>query len=101
MTPRIWQARGFDERQAGTLERELGLAPVTARLLSIRGLGEVDDARRFLNPAIADLHDPFRLRDMGPAVDRILGAIVRRLRQEHFRRKRKALHPITRLKILH
>ena len=78
MTPRIWQARGFDERQAGTLERELGLAPVTARLLSIRGLGEVDDARRFLNPAIADLHDPFRLRDMGPAVDRILGAIARR-----------------------
>ena len=78
MTPRIWQARGFDEGQAGTLERELGLAPVTARLLSIRGLGEVDDARRFLNPAIADLHDPFRLRDMGPAVDRILGAIARR-----------------------
>ena len=80
MTPRIWQARGFDERQAGTLERELGLAPVTARLLSIRGLGEVDDARRFLNPAIADLHDPFRLRDMGPAVERILGAIERRER---------------------
>jgi len=78
VTPRIWQARGFDEGQAGTLERELGLAPVTARLLSIRGLGEVDDARRFLNPAIADLHDPFRLRDMGPAVDRILGAIARR-----------------------
>ena len=78
MTPRIWQARGFDERQAGTLERELGLAPVTARLLSIRGLGEVDDARRFMNPAIADLHDPFRLRDMGPAVERILGAIERR-----------------------
>jgi single-stranded-DNA-specific exonuclease len=78
VTPRIWQARGFDESQAGTLERELGLAPVTARLLSIRGLGEVDDARRFLNPAIADLHDPFRLRDMGPAVERILGAIERR-----------------------
>ncbi|HEY6506628.1 MAG TPA: single-stranded-DNA-specific exonuclease RecJ [Vicinamibacterales bacterium] len=54
------------------------MAPVTARLLSIRGLGEVDAARRFLNPAISDLHDPFRLRDMGTAVERILGAIERR-----------------------
>ena len=77
MTPRIWQPRGCDEQQARVLEHELGLAPVTARLLCIRGLGEVETARRFLAPALEDLHDPFALSDMATAVDRILGAVER------------------------
>jgi single-stranded-DNA-specific exonuclease len=51
------------------------VSPVTARLLCIRGLGAPDDARRFLAPRIADLHDPFRLAGMSIAVDRILRAI--------------------------
>ena len=57
MTPRIWQPRGCDEQQAQALEHELGIASVTARLLCIRGLGEVDVARRFLSPVLEDLHD--------------------------------------------
>jgi single-stranded-DNA-specific exonuclease len=77
---RIWQPRAFDEGQARVLEHELGIAPVTARLLSIRGLGDLDQARRFLTPAIQDLHDPFAMADMTPAVDRILAAIARKER---------------------
>jgi single-stranded-DNA-specific exonuclease len=45
--------------------------------LCIRGLGDLDGARRFLSPSLDDLHDPFRLADMAPAVDRILTAIAR------------------------
>jgi single-stranded-DNA-specific exonuclease len=77
MTPRIWQPRGCDEQQAHVLEHELGIAGVTARLLCIRGLGDVEAARRFLSPVLEDLHDPFALSDMAPAVDRILGAVAR------------------------
>ena len=77
MTPRIWQPRGCDEQQARLLEHELGIAAVTARLLCIRGLGEIETARRFLAPVLEDLHDPFALSDMTPAVDRILGAVER------------------------
>jgi single-stranded-DNA-specific exonuclease len=77
MTPRIWQPRGCDEQQARVLEHELGIAAVTARLLCIRGLGEVETARRFLAPVLEDLHDPFGLADMTAAVDRILAAIAR------------------------
>jgi single-stranded-DNA-specific exonuclease len=58
----------------------LGVSPVTARLLCIRGLGDLDGARRFLSPSLDDLHDPFRLADMPAAVDRILTAIARRER---------------------
>jgi single-stranded-DNA-specific exonuclease len=77
---RIWEARRCDEAQANVVARELGVSPVTARLLCIRGLGDLDSARRFLSPSLEHLHDPFRLADMGAAVDRILTAIARRER---------------------
>jgi single-stranded-DNA-specific exonuclease len=72
---RIWETIACDDAPAVALSRELGVSPVTARLLCIRGLGAPDDARRFLSPRIDDLYDPFRLAGMSIAVDRILGAI--------------------------
>ena len=80
MTSRIWETRAHDDAQAVALERELGVAPVTARLLAIRGLSDLDAAKRFLSPSLDDLHDPFRLAGMAEAVDRILGAVARRER---------------------
>jgi len=73
---RIWETVACDESPAEGLSRELGVSPVTARLLCIRGLGGLEDARRFLSPRLEDLHDPMRLADMGAAVDRILTAIA-------------------------
>jgi single-stranded-DNA-specific exonuclease len=72
---RIWETIACEDSPIVALSRELGVSPVTARLLCIRGLGAPDDARRFLSPRIDDLHDPFRLAGMSIAVDRILGAI--------------------------
>ena len=77
---RIWQPHPCDDGRAEVLAHELGLTPITARLLCIRGLGDVDAARRFLKPSLEDLHDPFAMADMGRAVDRILAAIDRRER---------------------
>ncbi len=74
---RIWAARACDESRVEPLARDLAVSPIMARLLCIRGLDEGDRARRFLSPSLDDLHDPFRLTDMMPAVDRILAAIAR------------------------
>ena len=60
MTPRIWQTRGYADLQAVALEHELGVSPVTARLLAIRGLGDLDVAKRFMSPSLDDLHDVLR-----------------------------------------
>jgi single-stranded-DNA-specific exonuclease len=62
------------------LAAELNVSPTTARLLSIRGMGDVDRARRFLSPSLDDLHDPFALAGMETAVGRVLGAIERKER---------------------
>ncbi len=42
----------------------------------MRGITEPDAATRFLNPALDQLHDPFRLVDLPIAVDRLLRAIA-------------------------
>ena len=72
----IWENVACDEGPSEVLARELGVSPVTARLLCIRGLGNLDDARRFLSPRLDDLHDPLRLAGMSTAVNRILAAIA-------------------------
>ena len=77
---RIWSSLSCDDAAVQQLSTELGVSPVTARLLCIRGLGDLELARRFLSPSLDDLHDPFALTGMQPAVDRILGAIERRER---------------------
>jgi single-stranded-DNA-specific exonuclease len=77
---RIWESLPCDDQAAGRLTAELQVSPITARLLCIRGLGDVDRARRFLSPSLGDLHDPLALADMAPAVERLLAAIARKER---------------------
>jgi single-stranded-DNA-specific exonuclease len=77
---RIWAALPCDEEAASRLRSAIGVSPITARLLCIRGLDDPDRALRFLSPSLADLHDPFRLADMPAAVARVLAAIERRER---------------------
>jgi single-stranded-DNA-specific exonuclease len=80
VAPRIWSPLPCDDTAVARLSAQLGITPTTARLLCIRGLADLDDARRFLYPSLDDLHDPFALAGMAPAVERILGAIVRKER---------------------
>jgi single-stranded-DNA-specific exonuclease len=77
---RIWEALACDDAAVSRLASELRVSPITARLLCIRGLGDLDDARRFLTPSLDDLHDPFALAGMTAAVERVLGAIARQER---------------------
>ena len=56
------------------------MSPVTARLLAIRGITDPDEASRFLNPTLDQLHDPLKLADLECAADRLLLAIANRER---------------------
>jgi single-stranded-DNA-specific exonuclease len=77
---RIWESLHCDESVVAKLSHELRVSPVTARLLSIRGLDDPLSARRFLFPSLDDLLDPMRLTDLPAAVDRILRAIANKER---------------------
>ncbi len=64
-----------DPERALHLARELGAPTAVAHALVNRGVVSVEGARRFLEPALEDLHDPFVLRDLDRAAARILRAI--------------------------
>src|SRR5438093_9206452 len=75
-----WEATPCDEAATDALAAALRIAPPIARLLCQRGFSDPELAARFLNPTLGHLHDPWRLADMGVAVDRLLGAIARKER---------------------
>src|SRR5207247_8354349 len=75
-----WEATPCDEAATGALAAALRVAPPVARLLCQRGFSDPELAARFLNPTLDHLHDPWRLADMGVAVDRLLSAIARKER---------------------
>jgi single-stranded-DNA-specific exonuclease len=62
------------------LAQALGVSPVTARLLAIRGITDPDEASRFMNPTLDQLYDPYRLAGLECAVDRLSQAINKRER---------------------
>lgn len=57
------------------LGRDLGLTGPAARVLWNRNYRQPEQARRFFAPSLADLHDPWLLADMEPAVTRLRRAI--------------------------
>ena len=62
-------------RQASLLARSLGIHPLAARVLAARGLSDPAAAASFLAPSLADLPDPFALKGMEAAVERLARAI--------------------------
>lgn len=60
------------------LSRELNIPPVVAQLLIKRGITDYSAGERFLSPALKYLHDPFLMKDMDRAIDRILQALNNR-----------------------
>ena len=51
--------------------------PVVADLMVRRGISEPEAAQRFLRPELSHLHDPLLMSGMGPALERLEGAIER------------------------
>ncbi|MFO7988032.1 MAG: single-stranded-DNA-specific exonuclease RecJ [Desulfotignum sp.] len=58
------------------LAQGLGCHPVTAGLIWNRGFTSVESARFFLNPDFSRLTDPFAMKDMQTAVERIYRAVI-------------------------
>ncbi|APG60749.1 single-stranded-DNA-specific exonuclease RecJ [Christiangramia salexigens] len=64
-----------DTLKVQTLADKLGVDTPVARLLVQRGIESFDEAKKFFRPDLKDLHDPFLMKDMELAVDRIQQAI--------------------------
>ena len=70
----VIKPQGESEKVAN-LSSQLNIPPVLANLLVQRGIETYNEATRFFNPKLSDLHDPFLMKDMDKAVERIDQAV--------------------------
>lgn len=59
----------------GQLAAELKISERSAHMLVARGLRTAEEARRYIRPSLEQLEDPFLMRDMNEAVERLDKAI--------------------------
>ncbi len=73
-----WRLSEVDPAVQVRLSSELGLPPILSQILTSRDILEIDDAKRFLSPSLADLHNPFLMKDMRTGVNRVVRALRNR-----------------------
>jgi single-stranded-DNA-specific exonuclease len=66
-----------DAHVVTTLATEMAVPAAVASLMVQRGITTKNQAEEFFNPTLGSLHDPFLMKDMNRAVDRISTAISR------------------------
>ena len=64
------------EEKVSRLATEVGIDRVLAELLVKRGVETFEQTRSFFRPQLSDLHDPFLMKDMDVAVERLRKAIT-------------------------
>jgi len=57
------------------LSKELNISLVLANLLVQRGVKTFDEAKKFFRPSLDDLHDPYLMKDMTRAIERLERAL--------------------------
>ena len=77
--PKRWILKEADEGIVERQSEQAKISPLLARLLVLRGLADLDSAKRYLSSSLrSDLPSPFTMTDMEPAVERIVHAIKQR-----------------------
>ena len=70
-----------EQREAArALAKDIGISPILCRLLQERGINTAAEAKRFFRPQLSELHDPFLMKDMDRAVERLNQAMGRKER---------------------
>lgn len=70
-----WNIGNADEALVEAFVHDLQLDPLVARILVLRDIRSVPEAKQFMQGGIGDYHDPYLLDGMLPAVERIRKAL--------------------------
>jgi single-stranded-DNA-specific exonuclease len=69
-----WKILQCDESKIITLQEALNINKTLCRILVQRGIDDFEKAKQYFRPQLTDLHDPWLMKDMHKAVNRILTA---------------------------
>lgn len=72
-----WKINGTETSGlSNDLQSKLNVDRIVAQLLKLRHIVSFEDAKKFFRPELTDLHDPFLMKGMRVAIDRINLAIA-------------------------
>lgn len=72
MSKAIWKSKNEpDLSLVENLKSALNAPDIIARMLVQRGIDTIDKVNAYFNPRVEDLHDPFLMKDMDKAIERI------------------------------
>src|SRR5690349_9790146 len=74
MKEKRWTIVPDDKEQTMLLQKALNIHPIFCKILSQRGIETFEKAKDFFRPQLTQLHDPWLMKDMDKAVERILSA---------------------------
>lgn len=69
-----WTFLKRDAQRIDALAQELKIHPVLCSILVQRGFDTFEKAKQYFRPQLSELHDPWLMKDMQKAVDRLLHA---------------------------
>lgn len=75
MKDKRWTLKPANEKHIQQLCDDLRIHPALCRLLAVRGVTDYESAKTFFRPQLAHLHDPFQMKGMKQAVERITEAV--------------------------
>ncbi|MEJ2051083.1 MAG: hypothetical protein P8Y60_14810 [Calditrichota bacterium] len=65
----------YNEELVDEIAKELAVPPIMARILLNRQIDSFEKARNFFRPELENLYDPYLMKDMDKAVDRLHHAL--------------------------
>lgn len=70
-----WRLTAPDENSVQEIQKELSISSVLAKILVTRGITSADEAKNFMDMDPSGIHNPYLMKDMERAVERIRRAI--------------------------
>ena len=74
----LWRLRDGNSEAQNFLIQEFGVSPIISQIILSREIGDADNIKRYLFPSLNDLHNPFLMRDMKKAAERVIRALHRK-----------------------
>ena len=70
-----WKILTPDRQKSDLLQQSLKISPVICNILVQRTIETFEQSKKYFRPELADLHDPWLMKDMDKAVERIVRAV--------------------------